>query len=64
MGLFGKKNDWNVIAIMFETKHVFRYPGWAGSEDPRSRRTGSPGSLELRSGFGWGPRSPEVGLRL
>ncbi|GAB4153022.1 MAG: hypothetical protein Tsb009_29210 [Planctomycetaceae bacterium] len=27
MGLFGKKNDWNVIAIMFETKSQYRVNG-------------------------------------
>lgn len=27
MGLFGKKKDWNVIAIMFETKDQYRVNG-------------------------------------
>lgn len=27
MGLFGKKKDWNVIAIMFETREQYRVNG-------------------------------------
>lgn len=27
MGLFGSKNDWNVIAVMFETKAQYRVNG-------------------------------------
>ena len=30
MGLFGKKKDWNVIAIMFETKACYRVNGNRG----------------------------------
>lgn len=30
MGLFGKKKDWNVIAIMFETKNSYRVNGNRG----------------------------------
>ena len=30
MGLFGKKKDWNVIAIMFETKNAYRVNGNRG----------------------------------
>ena len=30
MGLFGKKKDWNVIAIMFETKAAYRVNGNRG----------------------------------
>lgn len=30
MGLFGTKKDWNVIAIMFETKNAYRVNGNRG----------------------------------
>ena len=30
MGLFGKKKDWNVIAVLFETKAIYRVNGNRG----------------------------------
>ena len=42
MGLFGKKKDWNVIAIMFETKNSYRVNGNRGKgSDAEAIRDGA-----------------------